>query len=283
MPDFGPPIDVRDHFAPERQNLLDLLRSLDPEEWWLPTVCGDWSVHDVTIHLLGADVNILSADRDGFRGSPLLPPPGNLQDWAQLVAFIDDRNARWVDGLARMSPQLLIELLAWTGGRLDEYWPTVEMRALGYPVSWAGASAAPAWLHVARELTERWTHQQHIRDATSRPMLRNTPMTTTVLDTFARALPNALRNLEPRNEGAAARLTIAGPGGGQWTVAFTDGEWRFADSASSSLVCDVHCSVHVAWRAFTLGMSAGERRQAMRFTGDPAIADRIVDMISIIG
>ncbi len=176
---------------------MRLLRSLDPDDWWLPTVCGDWSVHDVVIHLFGADVNILSGDRDGFHGSPLVPGPGDLSDWPTLVAFIDHRNDSWVTGLQRMSPTLLIQLLQWTGEQLAEFWPRVDLDAIGMPVNWAGAEPAPVWLHVARELTERWTHQQHIRMATDRPGSGDPEMIRAVLDIFARAIPHALRDINP--------------------------------------------------------------------------------------
>ncbi|HEX3202686.1 MAG TPA: hypothetical protein VHW42_12245 [Actinomycetes bacterium] len=37
------------------------------------------------------------------------------------------------------------------------------------PVSWVGPDPAPNWLDVAREYSERWTHQQQIRDAAEIP------------------------------------------------------------------------------------------------------------------
>jgi uncharacterized protein (TIGR03083 family) len=282
MPDIGPPVDIRALFEPERRGLIETLKSLESAEWWHPTVCGDWTVHDVAIHLLGADVNILSADRDGFRGSPYAAPPGDLDNPAELVAFIDHRNATWVEGLARVSPQLLIELLQWTGDRLDAYWPSVDLDASATPVSWSGPGPSPAWFHVARELTERWTHQHHIRDATDRPMLDNPALTNAVLDTFARAIPYALRGA-PAKPGDYARLTVSGTGGGQWTVLRDEEGWRFTEPVAGPLSCEVECTVDTAWRVFTLGVTPTERRQRMRFVGNPAVAECIVDMVAIVG
>ena len=37
-------------------------------------------------------------------------------------------------------------------------------------VNWAGPEPAPIWLDPAREYTERWVHQQHIRDAVRNPV-----------------------------------------------------------------------------------------------------------------
>jgi hypothetical protein len=38
-----------------------------------------------------------------------------------------------------------------------------------FNVSWAGEETSPNWFDTARELTERWHHQQQIRLATHRP------------------------------------------------------------------------------------------------------------------
>jgi hypothetical protein len=55
---------------------------------------------------------------------------------------------------------------------------------------------APAWLDAARELSEYWTHQQRLRDATGRPGLAGPELLAAVLDTFLRALPFTLRDTE---------------------------------------------------------------------------------------
>jgi uncharacterized protein (TIGR03083 family) len=280
--DLGPPLDVRSLFESERQDLLQLLRSLSDDDWWLPTVCGDWSVHDVALHLFGANVNILAGDRDSFRGSPLAQSPGDLSNWATLVAFIDQRNEAWVDGLRRMSPRLVTELIDWSGTELAAYWPTLNLEAMGMPVNWAGSEPAPTWLHVARELTERWTHQQHIRLATHRPGGDDPEMLHAVLDTFVRAMPFALRDIRP-DAGRAIRLRITGNGGGSWLVQGDGQTWRFVYPPDAPATSEVSCSSEDAWQAFTRGFTPSERRARMRFSGDPLLAERIVDMVSIIG
>src|SRR5215213_9390934 len=102
-------IDVRHLFPEERVSFLTLLVDLTEDEWHLPTVCTGWSVHDVAVHLLGIDVQMLSGGRDGFAGPPNQHPPGDLSDWDTLVAFIDDRNAAWVEAARRLSPRLTRE------------------------------------------------------------------------------------------------------------------------------------------------------------------------------
>jgi uncharacterized protein (TIGR03083 family) len=282
MIDIGPPIDVRPLFAPERRSLLDVLSALSSEEWWMPTVCGDWSVHDVVIHLLGADVNNLSGGRDQFRGSPLEPDPGDLSDWPTLVAFIDHRNATWIEGLRRISPSLLIDLLTWTGEQLELWWPEVDLGAPGIPVGWAGPDPAPTWLHLARELTERWTHQQHIRQAVDRPGGDDAMIVHAVLDAFARAMPFTLSEL-PAVDGTTVSLSISGEGGGIWTTRSVAGHWEFVADVDAEATCTVQTDVETAWQSFTLGLTPTERRARMRYAGPRELADRIVDMVTIIG
>src|SRR5262245_57078942 len=101
-----PPILVADLFPEVLDALLDVLASLTPAEWKLPTACAGWSVHDVALHLLGDDVGMLSGRRDRYRTGE-----ASIAGWAELVAFINEQNARWVQMARRISPRLLVDLL----------------------------------------------------------------------------------------------------------------------------------------------------------------------------
>ncbi|HYH12074.1 MAG TPA: maleylpyruvate isomerase family mycothiol-dependent enzyme [Thermomicrobiales bacterium] len=275
-----PPISTTHLFGPERSALLELLTSLDTDDWYRPTVCNGWNVHDVALHLLGGDVGLLSGGRDRFPGSPAAPHPPNLDDWATLVGWIDARNAAWVDATRRMSPTLLRELLALTGQRVTDWLPTVDMSGVGIPVSWAGPEPAPTWLHIAREYTERWTHQQHIRDAVDHPGFTEPGWLHPVLDTFARALPHTLRDHQ-RPAGTTVELRITGPAGSSWRVQRAPGAWSFTDTdvpAGTIVTLDEE----TAWRGFTRGIDIGRIRSSAQVEGDPEIGDTILHMVTII-
>ena len=151
--------------------MLELLGDLSASDWEAPTVCPGWSVKDVAAHLLGDDIGRLSWGRDGYV-NPAFAAGLDIATLPGLVAAIDRQNAVWVAGARRISPALLIELLAMTGELTEAYFTSLDMTALGMPVDWAGPEPAPVWLDVAREYTERWVHQQHIRDAVGRPGLK---------------------------------------------------------------------------------------------------------------
>jgi uncharacterized protein (TIGR03083 family) len=273
-------IDTTGLFNGERAALLELLRSLGDKEWWLPTDCGDWTVHDVALHLIGVDVNVLAGDRDAFRNPPSVEVP-DLANWDTLVAYINARNQIWVDAHLRVSPRLTCELLETTGRLLDAYWPTIDLTAIGNPVSWAGPELAPVWVHIAREYTERWTHQQHIRDATNRPGMTDPEWLHPVLDTFMLALPHTLRQV-PATAGIAVEAHVTGPAGGRWWAERSGDAWILTKQRPNTVMATVTVDQDTAWRLFTRGIQPSQARARVEIVGDPALGNSVLDMISII-
>jgi uncharacterized protein (TIGR03083 family) len=209
------PVAVLDLFPEERQHLLDILTGLADEEWSASTACPTWSVKDIALHLLSVDLGKLARCRDGFSDPSFAPPGADLTDWTTLVAALGARNEQWVRATRRLSQRLLCELLQITGSLVHGYFASIDLTAPGETVSWAGPDPAPVWLDVAREYTERWTHQQQIREATGRPGLTERRFFAPVLATFIYALPHTLRSVEAA-EGARLRLRILGESGGAW-------------------------------------------------------------------
>jgi uncharacterized protein (TIGR03083 family) len=275
-----PPVDVLDLFVGERASLVDLLGSLAPAEWESSTACPGWSVKDVALHLLGDDVGRLSRGRDGV-ANPAFGPGLDLDTWDGLVGAIDRQNAAWVEGTRRISPPLLVELLRFTGGLTEEYFRSLDLSAIGGPVDWVGPEPAPVWLDVAREYTERWVHQQHVRDAVGRPGLTERRWLAPVLDTFVRAVPRALRGV-PAPDGAALRVVIVGDAGGEWFVVHAGGAWILATGALPKPVATVSFDQDTAWRLFSKGIDAAAARRTATIEGDLAVAERVFEVVAIL-
>jgi uncharacterized protein (TIGR03083 family) len=275
-----PPIDVRDRFAGERAALLDLLASLSAAEWAAPTVCAGWSVKDVALHLLGDDVGRLAAGRDNSPNPAFWIDP-ELDPWTGLVAAIDRQNELWVETTRRLSPRLVIDLLRLTGEQTEDYFRQLDVEAVRGAVDWAGPDPAPVWLDLAREYTERWVHQQHIRDAVARPGLKEPEWLHPVLATFVYGLLRSLAGIEA-GEGTVARLTITGEAGGDWVAVRRDGGWHLGTDYAGVAAATVALDQETAWRLFTKGISKDEARARAMTTGDPALAGRVLDTVSIL-
>jgi uncharacterized protein (TIGR03083 family) len=275
-----PAIDTLPLFAGERAALLELLVDLSASDWDAPTVCPGWSVKDVAAHLLGDDIGRLSWGRDGY-ANPAFAAGLDIATLPGLVAAIDRQNAVWVAGTRRFSPRLLIELLKVTGELTEDYFISLDMTALGMPVDWAGPEPAPVWLDVAREYTERWVHQQHIRDAVGKPGLKERRWFAPVLDAFVRGLPRVLRGA-PSPGGTMLRLVISGDAGGEWIALRQNGEWMLGTAPGMAVDAIIELDEDRAWRLFTKGISKEEARKGARIEGDEALAERALDTVAIL-
>jgi len=274
------PVLVLDLFPGERAALLELLASLSEEEWGRPTVCAGWSAKDIALHLLGDDIGRLSRGRDAFSAAAFTSFDGGTFE-AELLAFINRQNEVWVEAARRLSPRLLIDLLRWSGEETQRYFESLDLYALGEPVSWAGPQPAPVWLDVAREYTERWLHQQQIRDAVGRPGLKERRPFAPVLATFVRALPHTFRDVAAP-EGAHVRLTITGDAGGAWSLVRGEGGWGLCARGGGEPDVAVALGQETAWRLFTKGISGDEALAATTIEGHRALGLKVLDTVSII-
>jgi uncharacterized protein (TIGR03083 family) len=273
---------IADRFAPLRTQLLTLLADLGEDDWARPTAAPRWSVKDVIAHLLGGDFAILSGKRDGFHGTY-----AKVDDYAQLVELVNGLNGEWVLAARRMSPRLLTDLLAFTGPQVESCFASLDPMMMGGPVSWAGPESAPVWFDIAREFTERWHHQQQIRDATGRPPLYDPYFLLPVLDTFVRALPHNFRNATAP-AGTVVRFEISGNAGGVWFLYKEDPtsleqRWTLVLDLPTEPAADVVLPQDTAWRLFTKGIDRQEARARAVIRGDAALASPIFTTTAIIG
>lgn len=204
------PIHTTPLFPDLLAGLLDLLTSFSSNEWAKPIPRKTWTVKDAALHLLGGDVGILSRRRDGY-----LVSSTSTADHKELAEFLKTQNDTWIQATQRISPRLLCELLRVTGKQVNDYFRSLDPNALGERVSWAGPEPAPNWFDVAREYTERWHHQQHIREGVGKPGFLEPRFLKPALDTFMRALPHTYRHTAAP-EGSVVEVTISGDSGGTW-------------------------------------------------------------------
>ena len=275
------PVMIVDLFPPERQELLLLLSKLRDEEWHKPTVCPGWSVKDIVLHLLADDVGKLSRNRDVFDESTLMNNSPKLSSWNDLVAYINQRNELWVQATRRMSNRLVCTFLALTGEETYQYFSSLDLYALGEPVSWAGPNPAPVWLDIAREYTERWVHQQQIRDAVGKPGLKERKFFAPVLEAFVRALPHTFREIHATN-GTLIHLVITGEAGDEWYLQREQERWILGKSSISPAGTTVVLDQENAWRLFTKGIGKDEAFERASFKGNEMLARKVFDTVSII-
>ena len=271
------PVDIVDLFPPLSRKLTAALRALPPADWDRPTVCGPWSVKDVAAHLLGG-----SLSRLWKRAGTATPTENHTLDYAGLLSYINRSNEEWVQAARRISPELMIELLELTDRRLYAHFKALDGELpASISVAWAGDDLAPNWFDIAREYTEKWLHQQHIREAVGLPLLTGRKWLYPVLDTFLRGLPHAYRALDA-GDGTRISVRISGRAGGEWSLAREASHWRLYVGSDTQAACRVQIDQDLAWRLFTKGVPRAEARCQVHIEGGTALAEGVLDMVSII-
>lgn len=269
------PILVPGLFPILLDELISLLKGLTKAEWDLPTICSSWSVKDVALHLLGGDIGILSWKRDGYSPLP------SINSWNHLVSLVNEQNELWVKGTQRIGPPLIIDLLKFTGDQVSSYFQSLDPFAIGGPVDWVSPDPAPVWLDLAREYTERWHHQQHIRDAVGKPGLKEQKFLTPVLDTFILALPRTFKKVKAKN-GTSIVISITGSVRKQWTLNINFGEWRLYEGSTGDYQVNVVIEDDVAWRIFTNEISPVEANKRVQIEGNQQLGEKVLETVSII-
>jgi uncharacterized protein (TIGR03083 family) len=257
--------------------LLDLLRSLAPEDWEKQTVSPKWKVKDVAAHLLDTSLRGLSIGRDGYA-----PSSPKISSSAELGAYINRLNEEGVNVYRRLSPAVLISLMEIATKALAEYHASRDPHAMApYGVSWAGEAKSANWFDTAREFTERWHHQQQIRFAVNRPGIMTREFYYPVLDCFMRALPFTYRNV-PAKPDATVRITVSGECGGTWYLHHASEGWQLTENAGGEKIAEATIPQEIAWRIFTKGIALESAQSHVKITGDIALGLPVLGMVSIV-
>ncbi|HXG66908.1 MAG TPA: maleylpyruvate isomerase N-terminal domain-containing protein [Blastocatellia bacterium] len=273
------PIHTVELFPPLHAQLLDLLRGLKGDDWNKPTAAPLWSVKDIAAHLLDTDIRRLSFQRDGL---PLPEPDAPIEHYRGLVDFLNQLNADWVKAARRVSPNLLIAFLEITGEQIYQLFQSLDPQAPArWAVSWAGEEQSLNWFDIAREYTEKWHHQQQIRDAVGAPGLTGRRWLHPVLDTFLRGLPHTYRDVEAK-EGSDLAILITGEAGGEWTLRRTGEGWRLYMGRSDAPVCSVELDQDTAWRLFTKGLSREAARPRVHVQGDEGLGNHFLNLLAVM-
>jgi uncharacterized protein (TIGR03083 family) len=260
------------------EKLIDLLSSLTPAEWDLQTIAPSWSVRDVAAHLLDTAVRKVSIVRDSCNVERT-----EIRSPQDLIALVNRLNREGVTVYRRLSPTLMIDMMkvaceqsARFHESLDPFAPSV------FAVTWAGEETSLNWFDTARELTERWHHQQQIRLATNRPGIMTADLYHPVLECFVRGLPHAYRDVDAP-AGTSILLEISGECGGRWFMSRDSAQWNFAEPCEGKPASRVTIHQDLAWRVFTKGIDRDAARQQIKVEGDRDLAEPVLYLTAIVG
>ncbi|MEP2512228.1 MAG: maleylpyruvate isomerase N-terminal domain-containing protein [Reichenbachiella sp.] len=270
--------DVRPLFRPLQHKLIELLSSLTAEDWNRQTVAKQWKVKDVVSHLLDGDLRVLSMQRDKYFGQQ----PPNIKGYEDLVAWLNQLNADWVAASRRLSPDVLTLLHQTTGPLVCDHYESLDLQTEAiFAVDWAGESTSLNWMHLAREYTEKWHHQQQIRDAVGLDGIMTKAFFRPFMDTFFRALPNTFRNVAAE-EGTLIQATITSEAGGSWFLVKEEKGWLLTSGGEKTPDATVEIPAEISWKLFSKSLRPSEIRKQIKITGDEALGEKVLEMVSVM-
>jgi len=262
-----PPVLTAHLFPIVGAKLLDLLKNLTPKDWNC-TAVKQWTVKDLATHLLDTNLRRLSIGRDGYFGESF--HGGSPEEFR---AFLGELNHSWVKATRRLSPRVLCHFLAVSDDELFQYFSSLDPnKPAAFGVSWAGEDESMTWFDVAREYTEKWHHQQQMREALGKPGIMTEELYGPVLDVFVRALPHTYRNVYAA-AGTKIGFHVSGVGGGTWLLARNADYWLLKKDSDSTAQCRISIPSDLAWKLFTNGLSEQEARSALSVEGDAKLAE----------
>jgi uncharacterized protein (TIGR03083 family) len=193
----------------EYARMIELLRTLEEEEWQRPTDCTEWDVREMVAHLAGAaesTATIRETVRQTRAGRKLRPGE----------PAVDGINAVQVRERANRTPaQLLDELAdaAVRGVRARRRIPA-PVRALRVPFGPPLGVRSVGYLMDRIYTRDAWMHRIDVARATDR-----VPVLTAEHD--GRIVDDVVREWA-RAHGAPFDLRLSGPAGGRWTSGVAD-------------------------------------------------------------
>jgi uncharacterized protein (TIGR03083 family) len=271
------PIDLVHLLPVIDKQLIDLLRSLAPEDWEKQTIAKLWKVKDVVAHLLDGNIRSVSMLRDAYKGeSPV------IHSYQDLLDFLNGLNADWVKAMKRVSPAMLLLLHEATGKSYCDYYASLDpFGKAGFAVNWAGEDESKNWMHIAREYTEKWLHQQQIREAVGKPGILTRELFYPFIDTFMMALPFTFKDVNA-GEQSSVEIVITGEAGGSWYLHRENKKWLLDKNKISDPTSTVSLEPGIAWKLFSKSIRPEEVIDTVEITGNRQLGEKVLSMVSVM-
>jgi hypothetical protein len=271
-----PPIDTLPLFPVINKKLISFLKTLPLADWQKQTVARQWVVKDVVAHLLDGNFRRISLHRDGWSATP----DKVINSYTDLVDYLNTLNADWVKATRRLSPPILIELLEKTNETVYQLFLQFDPFAEAvYPVSWAGENVSYNWFDIAREYTERWLHQQQIRDTVGDNEMLAKDLYHPFLHTFMQAWPFTMKDI-PAAEATILKTTITDTG--EWYLKRENNTWKLTEAQEGNITTETIIDGPVAWKLFSKSIRKENITGGVAIKGERLLGEKILDMISVM-
>ncbi|RDG33406.1 hypothetical protein DV872_04960 [Oceanispirochaeta sp. M1] len=260
------------------EELISMLRGLNTEQWLAPTCYPSWKVKDIVAHLIQSGMGRLSVQRDQFS---LHENSGPAPEFEDLSVMIDRFNTSWTDLLRPASPRVLLDFISVSERQLADFILEQDLHSEAlYAVGWAGETVSENWFDLGREYTERWHHQQQIREAVAAAPLTDKKYLSPVIRLFMYSIPFWYRDIDAP-DGCSLDINIKGESGGSWSLQRINSEWILKEEITESDMY-ITLSEDTAWRFFTRSSSVESFRNKVEMSTENELLKNFMNVKAIM-
>ena len=258
--------------------LIELLKSLTPDQWNLPTIARQWTVKDISAHLLDGNLRNLSASRDNY----FVQQDVTFASYGDLVSYLNQLNHEWTNAAKRLSPQIITYLLELSGKQYVEHLNSLDPfgKAI-YSVAWAGQDVSENWFHIAREYTEKFLHQQQIRDAVGIPGLMTKELFLPFMDIMLFGMLPTYKDVAAEN-GTYISIVISSEIGGTWNLYKENDSWCFIEDPGKQPDATLEIEPDLAWKLFSKSIRPEAIGNDIIITGNQNLGKVVLSMVSVM-
>lgn len=276
-----PAFDVPALLARERGALMSSLHRLEPRDWERRTACPAWRVRDLVSHIWCTDLHVLSRLRDGY--GPLDAGRGAEAPSRDAVTVaVNEHNERWVAATRGLSPRVLVDRLQESGPQVTTVFRVGDPGAPAEPVTWAGGGPQPLWFCGARELTERFVHQQQLRAAVGQVPFDDDEVVAAVVDTFSHAFPAALAGVTAPAGTTVAVAVEDATIRRRWTFTREERGWMGRNDTADDAAASLRTDPDAFWRLLSGNLSSAEQVQRVDLAGTPTLFAALRDTRAVL-
>ena len=250
------------------QRYADVVRSLEPDEWQLPSRCAGWSVQDLVAHA-GSNFHVVADP-----GAAPSEAPPHAEDLQHLLVV---QRRGWT------AAQVAEELEQFSGPALAAFRAVQDEPAASSPLTMSELGTYPLHLLADAFAFDIWCHLYIDLLAPTGPVRRPVPepeheVLRPGIGWMLAGLPQMCPSVSKVLDQPLA-LHLTGPGGGQWTLrpdvarlSVVEGTGPDAAATATSSAVDF-----VLW-----GTTRVPWRDVVALDGDTTYAARVLDEIDIV-
>ncbi|MGZ4639203.1 MAG: maleylpyruvate isomerase family mycothiol-dependent enzyme [Actinomycetes bacterium] len=257
-----------DAFEQSVRSTLELVRTLQDEDWERPTDLPGWRVRDVVAHLAAVERELL--------GDPRAP---RLEIYGPHVR--DEFGQHMEDGVVARRTRAPAALVAELRDALEERLPLMRaMRAQDRPPRVVADQGWSTTELLRNRAFDAWMHEQDVRRAVTRPGNLDGPGANVTREIIAQALPILVARRARAAAGQSMRLQSTGALAFALTaVAQRTGRVTVETESSAEPTATLTLDWETLVRLIGGRMSANDA--VVEVTGDRALARRLIDGFAI--